>query len=419
MRSLPLLLSLALALPALGQNERSRGPSGPRFAEVVEQHFASWDKDASGELSAGEIDAACVDPGVKGPEAAAIAAMKRIVRSGRYELPELTKEYLMTPPRRGRRGDGDADREDSGEVRAPAQRPADFSSRYYSSLRRIQSTPRGLFLDETPDLDRARQGPLGDCFLVAPVGGALMRDPESIRRMITELEDGGYRVSFPSGRVVEFPALTDAELALTSSTGDEGIWLAVLEKALGTLWIEVSPDRHTMLSATDAIAGGGTTTSIIRLFTGHEVRHMPLRRRVRDPNPKIGPDEEHSTGAEEGKPDPVVEERAALLRKHVGATLAAGRLVTATTADDSYPPGISKRHAFAVIKFDEEADTLTLWNPHGRSFRPRGEPGIEHGYPMRSGMFTVPATEFVQIFAGVVMESDEPISARRRRSGRR
>lgn len=431
MRYTPLLLLLAVSMRAPAQpqpqgGERSRRDPGPPFAQIVEQHFASWDKDSSGELSAQEIDAACVDPGVKGAPAAAVAAMKRIVRSGQYDLPTLTKDYLLTPPPRRGRGERspDTDRVDSGEVRTSTKRPANFASRYYQSLRRIESTERGLFLDETPDLDRARQGPLGDCFLVAPVGAALMRDPEAIKGMITETE-GGYRVLFPSGRAVEFAALTDAELALTSSTGDDGLWLAVLEKALGTLWIELYPDRHTMLSATDAIARGGTTSSIIRLFTGHEVEHMSLRRRGSSRREADRGSGEQTSGEpktgeqpEEG-PDARTIELAERLRSRLGPALEQKRLATATTADDKYPPGISQRHAFAIVKFDAEADTLTLWNPHGYNFRARGEPGLEHGYAQRAGMFTVPVTEFVQVFSGVVIETDRPISSRRRQRSQR
>jgi hypothetical protein len=61
-----------------------------------------------------------------------------------------------------------------------------------------------------------------------------------------------------------------------------------------------------------------------------------------------------------------------------------------------------------VLAYDEQKDTLTLWNPHGNTFPGRGkeikEPGIANGYPTRAGVFEVPVGEFVRIFSGVTVE---------------
>ncbi|CAN5219442.1 hypothetical protein BH11PLA2_BH11PLA2_02920 [soil metagenome] len=42
-----------------------------------------------------EVDHAVGDGSIKGSEAAAVAALKRAVRSTKYKLPELTKESLL------------------------------------------------------------------------------------------------------------------------------------------------------------------------------------------------------------------------------------------------------------------------------------------------------------------------------------
>src|SRR4051794_39482374 len=65
-----------------------------QFAAVVEGHFDQWDLDHNGELSADEIDRLVRDGDVKGDEAGAAAALKIVLRGGRYIVPPLTREYF-------------------------------------------------------------------------------------------------------------------------------------------------------------------------------------------------------------------------------------------------------------------------------------------------------------------------------------
>lgn len=396
-------LSLLAPMSALGLQ--------PTFASIAGDRFDAWDTDKDGLLSAGEVDVLCIDPGVTGEEAAAVASIKRIIRSGRYAVPPLTRDYLTTPAPSGRAATprADADRQDSGEIAAPATgapplRTPNFQSSFASSVRRIKSTKRDLFADETPDLDRCRQGPLGNCYFVAAIGAAVHRDPASVTSMITPQDDGSYVVRFATSQAVTVPPLTDAELALSGTTGDEGLWLPVLEKALGLLRIDANPERYTTRTATDAIASGGSTSTIIRMITNHQTSRITLKRRPR--STEKGPD---------GKPielppvpagDPG--DLANKVRADVADAIRQQRLAACSTGVEKLPPGISPKHAYAIIAMSQEHDTLTLWNPHGNTVRPKGEPGPLNGYPTRAGVFTVPITEFVTIFSGVVIETDAP-----------
>jgi hypothetical protein len=301
-------------------------------------------------------------------------------------------------------GDGeerDADRNDSTErpVGAPLRKP-NFQSSFATSLRKINSTPRELFADETPDLDKCRQGPLGNCYFVAAVGAYVHRDASDLKKMITPQKGGGYEVRFGSGEKVVVAPLTDAELALSGTTGDEGVWLPVLEKALGTLRREANPTKYAMETATDAIAGGGSSATIVRMLTGKQTERITLKIVPRN-NPKMT----------DGKPVVVTTRPAgdlaglaAQVRTKVGAALADKRLVTTGTGTEPQPPGISGKHAYAVLGYDAKTDRLRIWNPHGNTFRPKGEPGLKFGYPTAAGVFEVPVVEFVQIFRGVSFE---------------
>lgn len=397
---------LLLALAILAQTPQAA--PAPDFAGVASASFEKWDQDGNGELSADEVDRLCVDPGVRGPEAAAAAAVKRIIRSDRYAVPPLTLENLVRPaPPARRERDGieeDSSRSDSPEiaVRSAERRPPNFQASYSSSLRRITSTKRDLFLDETPDVDKCRQGPLGNCYFVAPIGALVHRDPSELARLVVERDDGGYDVRFRDGQSISLAPLTDAEIALSGTTGDEGLWLPVLEKAFGTLRRNASPARYTTQTPTDAIAMGGSAATTIRMLTGHQAERVVLKRRPRST-------EKDAQGKPvELPPEPAgdLADLAERVRTKVFTALAGGRLVACGTGTEPQPPGISGKHAYAVIAFDAGADALTLWNPHGNTFRPKGDPGLEAGYATRAGVFTVPIDDFVRIFTGVTIETD-------------
>lgn len=406
-----LLFSLLLQTPAPQQP--------PTFAAVVTAHFAAWDTDHDGTLSNAEIDALCTAPDVHGEEAAAAASLKRIVRSGKFTVPPLTLPNLTAPPPRTagkpKAPEPANDPQHEPEAAPPpattgpavaaapaagALPPANFPATYVRSLARIKTAKRELFLDPTPDLDKCRQGPLGDCYFVASVGAFVARDPVAITKLVTQLPDGGYVLQFGDGRMVKVPPLTDAELALSGSTGDEGLWLPVLEKGLGVLRHEENPAKYKTEAATDAIANGGSTATILKLLTGHDTERIQLKRQPR--SREKGPD---------GKPvmlPPVaagsVEELVGKVRPALVAAFAEKRLVTCGTGTEAQPPGISGKHAYAVLGFDDAASTVRLWNPHGNTFKPKGDAGLKNGYPTAAGVFTMPLAEYVQVFRGVVIE---------------
>ncbi len=376
----------------------------PTFSEVVQRSFASWDANDDGVLSPAEIDSLVVDPTRTGADAAGIAALKLVVRGGKVTLPPLTLDFLMKPPpRRAARVDTDAeDRETRAEPRsASSQDPtAAINQRFSRALRKIKSVQRDLFLDETPDIDACRQGPLGDCFFVAAVGAAVDRDPSWVISLFTPEDAGAYSVRFGDGRSVRISPLTDAELGLTSTTGDEGLWLAMLEKAYGSLRNEGRKEEDRTESVTDAIARGGSIAATIRALTGNTVERTSLRARI-----------ERAEASGQSTTHIVEEVRAKL----VAATRNRRLIGLGSDASDSgkrLPPGVSSNHAYAVLGFEESIDLVHVWNPHGNTFRPKGEEGMIHGYPTRAGRFDVPLLEFVRIFRTMTIETDTPLETR-------
>ena len=72
------------------------------------------------------------------------------------------------------------------------------------------------------------------------------------------------------------------------------------------------------------------------------------------------------------------------------------------------PPNISTKHAYAVLAYDAAADRVTIWNPHGQTFYPKGPPGIANGYPTEHGRFTLPLAEAYQFLTTLAIERKSP-----------
>ena len=78
-----------------------------------------------------------------------------------------------------------------------------------------------------------------------------------------------------------------------------------------------------------------------------------------------------------------------------------------STAAGHKPPGIRGNHAYAILGYDVAQDAVTLWDPHGDKFTPKGEPGLEHGYARAEGRAQIPLPELVQFFGGFSFEMPE------------
>jgi hypothetical protein len=392
---LGLLAAFAVNAAALAQD------SGPRtFSDVAAESFEEWDADDDGTLSAPGIDRMVVSPRFKGEHGAALAAMKLVLRSTKIAPPPLTLDFVQNHSRDPAGELLPSEHQDLPEPRlntgpstrkplTPPRPPASLERRYQSALRKIRAAQTELFADGTPDLERCRQGPLGSCFFIAGVGAFVHRDPESLKAMFRTVtsESGAvsFAVSFGDGRSVTIPALTDAQRGLTSSAGSDGLWLTVLEHAYGALRMQSRPESRRSLEPSDALARGGSLSTTLRVLTGHAVDRLRLRTNV-DKDPEL-----------------VDKVRAALKE-----ALQAKRLAGATTGTAELPPGINGKHAYAVLGYDQLSDSLELWNPHGNSFRPKGEAGRERGYETRRGLFTIPLTDFVHVFDSLAIESDRP-----------
>lgn len=390
----------------------------PAVAGVILASFDSWDLDRNGAIDPDEADRLVTDPEFRGSQAAALAAIKLAVRSTKSEPAPITRELLQSPATGSAaapvtQGPSTAaqtiDQDDQASGEAPRTRPlltsqqtlSGLQTRYARGLKKIRSAKRELFLDETPDIDRCRQGSLGDCFLIAGIGAYAHRNPSDVRSMIRAV-DGGYMVTFGTSQTIRVNELTDAQICLTSSTGDEGLWLAIIEQAYGTLRNQNKPVEQQTMEATDAIARGGSIGTTITALTGHAVQTTSMRPRI-----------EKAIEKDEAI-EPILAEIRAELARAMRDRRLAGCGTASTESGSTLPPGIAGKHAYAVVAFDAARDVVSIWNPHGNTFKPKGEPGLSNGYPTAGGRFELPVTEFARIFRGLTVETDKAPAPRRK-----
>jgi hypothetical protein len=375
MRLLGLLLLIAGTFQfSLQAQAPAMTKPGPAFLAVVSKHFAEWDIDKNGTLTGEELDQLVGKSDVRGPKAAAIAAMKRAMRSNKYECPPITLELVKKQSVPGKGADGKVI-------------PPDFGSLYKNSLDRIEKANRKLFIGE-PKLDAIHQGRLGDCFCLAPLGAMLNRNPKDVAGMFETQASGSILVQLGGNEKIEVQPLTDCEIALTSSTEQSGLWVNIYEKSMGIYRAKKKGDSAPA-NPIESISKGGSTAGVMELLTGHDVRRFitkPLR-------------ENTLSEAEKTKQ---LNELKSLFVENVNAK----RLIcTSTPKEIKLPPGMTPNHAYAVLGYDAVKEQILIWNPHGSDFKVTGTPGLQNGYPRQDGKFTVPLNESLQMFTSFSFET--------------
>jgi hypothetical protein len=378
--SLITALVLAVTVPVA----HAKTPARPRFADVVHEHFEAWDLDHNGKLDAKEIDALIRKHSIQGDAAAALAVLKlRERRTPKSNRPNFTLTSKDVDDLDSLEDDHSAI--DPSQAAKPFRAETQFR-RYRKSLETL--VPR-LYAGDGPDFSVMKQGNIGDCFFFCMTGYLASKDPDRIRRMIEEGPDGNYIVKFVDGETFTVRAPTVAEVLVNNSSSSvtDGVWLCVLEEALGKRLRKKSKDPtvHTLEPA-DAIASGGSTATVITLYSGHKTKSLKLH----------------------GKQAHL---RLNELRHELSVALAHGRMVGALiepAADEkSKVPGLGYHHAYAIMAFDEKEDRVTIWNPWGKDHHPKGPEGHENGYVTEHGVFQLPLKTMYHLFAWVDIETTQ------------
>ena len=352
--------------------------SGKKFTEVVNENFSQWDINGDGVLSKDEIEAAATNPKNKGEAAAAVATIVHFTRNTKFTLPPLTEKYLTEKPvNKNRSSEDDLEPVESDASESGTIPP--FQKAFHNYLRKINQTSRELFPQGSPMFDAVHQGQLGDCPFVSTVGALVYRNPSAVKAMFAEKENGSTIINFGDGQKLNIHNLTDVDIALCSNAGTNGLWLTVLEKAYRRELVATKhPDPKLRPSIYDKF---GPSTLTIEILDGFKTEKVPLKK-IKAGN-----------------------EGLSSLRLKMIAALTEKQIVKTGTSKNVKTRGITPDHAYAVLGFSKDTDSVQVWNPHGQEFHPTGDEGLENGYTTKRGLFSVPLKEFVQIFDDINIET--------------
>lgn len=137
----------------------------------------------------------------------------------------------------------------SGQVPTAMQ---DAAIKIATTDRRLPDLQKG----HKPVAEEVRQGAAGDCWFLAPIMSMAKHAPEKIAAMIKpQNPDGTITVEFPlevDGKRVQVTVKppTDGEIARYATAGSSGIWLTVMEKALGQ-YFKDNPHKRYPLTQVD------------------------------------------------------------------------------------------------------------------------------------------------------------------------
>lgn len=372
MKTTPLLL-LYLGMAAVGlarEEETSTDKDRAAFLTIIDTKFAAWDADKDGELGRGELDKLVADREIQGDQAAAVAALKRASRYKKIELPKFTQAEIRTLAEK-----------------KPAKEWPNLPAMYAGGMKRLaKAQQRVLFVSGKPRLETVHQGPMGNCFSLAPLGAIASARPEYIvDEMIKPLPDNRYEVKLGKKKVT-VSAPTDAELAMTAGNESDGIWVNVYEKAAGEAHNELKPEEKRESTGLDALNRGGSAGTQLAFITGHEMYRISCKFAKDEKLPKA----EHDAKLNE-------------IREALKSATKEKRLMTCGTLKTTIP-GMTPGHAYAVLGYEAGTDHIRVWNPHGDTRTLKGDPSPTNGYAMTDGVFEMPLTVFVKEFAGLAFE---------------
>ncbi len=360
---------------------------------VMTQIFARLDRDKSGFLADSEIKAARLNPSFKGREAVALTTLlklnKSIQKLSLNEWKQQSGTHLKDLSALGRRAAKDE----------PSKWTLYVESYVFNQGIKLRQIDQRLFPQGVASIrpDHIQQGEYGTCTILA-AAAAMAANPagkQALFEMISEKPDGSFVVKFPAEKAVTVKRPTDAELILHASSGPDGLWLSVLEKAF-VKRMESQMQGKSEEEVEKAVNSGYYLSEGIRLLTGNKAQD----------------------GTIPGTPLPQ-------LRSFVAQTLAENRVLLVTLNPDSaqakdkalkektkrneeiYADGLVGLHAYSVIGFDPATDTIKLRNPwnHTELLGKNGKAadGVD------DGVFSVKLDVFQQLFSDIAWQTRDKL----------
>jgi len=365
------------------------------FSTAAIAAFPILDIDGDGYVSTADINSAMVNPELTPDQAAVVATLKLL--QGELETLHYDEEALENPFSETTPLPMGVTMEDLIEFqhtgRAPEELRNNAESQFGFGQWRIANSSSEVFTNGLPDVNAMQQGSIGDCWFLAALGSAVAQDPQAVADMIAPNEDGTYTVTFPNGQSATVAAPTSAEIALYATSGGDGMWATLIERAFARIQ---DPDVQPYTGVPqDDIDGGRLLPSGVNMFSANGSSNLDLM-----PLNDIG------TTAD-----------------RLAEAFGDGRVVTAGIRSglpilepDGRREGLPMGHAYSVVAYDAQNGFVTLRNPWGHDewTGPDGTQGADN-----DGTFTLTLEEFDQLFTTVCYADAAPTAAQEEENAER
>jgi hypothetical protein len=326
--------------------------SAASLGDVVATNWNKW-SNGNDTVQKDDLLAAIARPEFKGENAAALVALETYMRKNKLDSID--------------------------KASAVAIQDGKTLERYQKDTDKLKGVNRVLFAQGQPDFNTMAQGPAGDCYFFSGTGWIAKYRSDVIRKAITQKPDKTYRVVFPNGDEATVTEPTDAEMAFndSASTLSGGIWMPVLEKALGTILAGTNAKSAVIPDPTVAIDVPGVPIgSVVKCWTGNDAAVFKLA------------DADRS------------ELKKALAKMHDKTLMAEALMLKKNTSHLPWD------HVYAVMDFDASAERLIIWNPLAYDFTPEGPDNIDNGYTTARGMFSIPLDDFMALYSYLAIEKN-------------
>lgn len=363
------------------------------IAPVMQQILPALDSNRNGFLADQELKTAIRNPRFKGPEAVAVATLNKLNGS----IQKLSwNEWNQTS--------GVHSKDLKGLSRmAQREKPSKWTlyveSFVFNQGLRLKQIDQRLFPEGMASIrpDNIRQGEYGTCTLLA-AAASLASTPQgkqAIFNMIREQPNGGFEVTFPGEKPLKVTRPTDTEMILYANSGQDGLWLSVLEKAF-VARMEQQMNGASQEAVDKAVNNGYYMAKGIELLTGHKAKDGSI---PQTSLPQLRDFVKQTT--QEG--------RIMLVTLDPNSPQAKTKELKEKTArsEEIYADGLVGLHAYSVIGYDPAQDTITLRNPWGHTeFGAQGKPadGID------DGIFSLKLADFHQLLSDVSWQTRDRLT---------
>ncbi|MBS0188438.1 MAG: hypothetical protein JSS51_10230 [Planctomycetes bacterium] len=388
----------AAATTVLAQPEKD-WRKAPDFVTVLQRNFKAWDKDKNGLLSPAEIEEVLTDPKLKGEDAAAAATVKCVARDKFYvvkrvDVPTIKEDIRLTSKRERGREPGD-------DWLLPNWQQA-FTVVWWRVMNWDEAKGAGV----PTDISTLGIHYYGSRVFPVVLAGLVTQQPQAAQGMVSAGVGGGKtKIETPLWSV-EIDPVTIAQGASCSTFGNA--WARTVECGLDAFNAERFPQ---------ATFNGKTATfenlfhivqDYITLLTGRQSTVMYFRAATGGRNGQqfdyqpLGNPEGLATSLVQPVGQALTKKRVVVARGDNNTMMGANTKGPAKLV--SLPPGIPPFVCATVLSMD--AKNITLWMVDSGNFSPKGAPSITNGYAITGGKLTMPVTDFVQVFSGIVIETD-------------